>query len=85
MIDSILDLSKIEAGQFELELAGMDPVPVLEEVAALTAGLIQDRPIRFAFAPPAWRAAVLGDPARFKQVVTNLVGNAIKFTESGPR
>jgi signal transduction histidine kinase len=83
MIDSILDLSKIEAGRFELELSGMDPVPVLEEVAALTAGLIRDRPIRFAFTPPAWRARVLGDPVRFKQVVTNLLGNAIKFTERG--
>ena len=83
MIDSILDLSKIEAGRFELELSEMDPVPVLEEVAALTAGLIRDRPIRFSFTPPAWRARVLGDPVRFRQVVTNLLGNAIKFTEQG--
>jgi signal transduction histidine kinase len=83
MIDSILDLSKIEAGKFELELSGMDPVPVLEEVAALTAGLIVDRPIRFAFTPPPWTVRVLGDPVRFKQVITNLLGNAIKFTEAG--
>ena len=83
MIDSILDLSKIEAGKFELELTGMDPVPLLEEVAALTAGLILDRPIRFAFKPPPWSARVQGDPLRFKQVITNLLGNAIKFTEEG--
>jgi len=83
MIDSVLDLSKIEAGRFELELAGMDPMPLLAEVAALTAGLILDRPIRFAFAPPPWSARVLGDPVRFKQVITNLLGNAIKFTEAG--
>jgi len=83
MIDSILDLSKIEAGKFELELAGMDPVPVLEEVGALAAGLIMDRPIRFRFDPPAGTLRVLGDPVRFKQVITNLVGNAIKFTEAG--
>jgi len=83
MIDSILDLSKIEAGRFELELSAMDPMPVLEEVAALTAGLIQGRPISFAYAPPAWSARVLGDPLRFKQVITNLLGNAIKFTENG--
>ncbi|MDR3670668.1 MAG: ATP-binding protein [Holophaga sp.] len=83
MIDSILDLSKIEAGKFELELSAMDPVPVLEEVAALSAGLILERPISFAFTPPAWSARVLGDPVRFKQVITNLVGNAIKFTENG--
>jgi signal transduction histidine kinase len=83
MIDSILDLSKIEAGKFELELTGMDPVPVLEEVGALTAGLILDRPIRFAFSAPPWSMRVLGDPVRFKQVITNLLGNAIKFTEAG--
>jgi signal transduction histidine kinase len=83
MIDSILDLSKIEAGRFELELSTMDPVPVLDEVAALTAGLILDRPIRFTYEAPPWSARVLGDPVRFKQVITNLLGNAIKFTEAG--
>jgi signal transduction histidine kinase len=83
MIDSILDLSKIEAGRFTLDLEAMDPLPVLEDVAALTAGLIQGRPIRFVFEPPRWRVQVLGDPLRFKQVVTNLLGNAIKFTEAG--
>jgi len=83
MIDSILDLSKIEAGRFELELDAMDPRPVLEEVGALAAGLILDRPIRFRFSPPEADVRILGDPVRFKQVITNLVGNAIKFTEAG--
>ena len=83
MINSILDLSKIEVGKFEVELVEMDPLPLLEEVRALTGGLILDRPIRFTFEPPAWKARVMGDPMRFKQVITNLVGNAIKFTERG--
>jgi len=83
MIDSILDLSKIEAGKFELELTLMDPVPALEQVRALAAGLILDRPIRFTFEPPPGTMRVLGDPVRFKQVITNLLGNAIKFTEAG--
>ncbi len=83
MIDSILDLSKIEAGRFELELAPMDPFPVLDEVAALAGGLIGGRPIRFTLETKGRQGRILGDVTRFKQVITNLVGNAIKFTEQG--
>ncbi|HLO68594.1 MAG TPA: ATP-binding protein [Holophaga sp.] len=82
MIDSILDLSKFEAGRFQLELAPMDPFPVLEEVAALAGGLIGSRPIRFELQREG-AGLVHGDAIRFKQVITNLVGNAIKFTEQG--
>jgi signal transduction histidine kinase len=83
MIDSILDLSKIEAGKFELEHQEMDPLPVLEYVRSLATALILDRPIRFTYSPPSWRVTINGDPQRFKQVLTNLVGNAVKFTERG--
>jgi signal transduction histidine kinase/HAMP domain-containing protein len=83
MIDSVLDLSKMEAGGFELELEPMDPFPVLDDVAALAAGLIGDRPIRFSLDVPVRQGRILGDMTRFKQVITNLVGNAIKFTEQG--
>jgi signal transduction histidine kinase len=83
MIDSILDLSKIEAGNFELELMEVDPLQVLEEVRVLAVGLILDRSIQFIYEPPPWPVKVLGDPVRLKQVFTNLVGNAIKFTERG--
>jgi len=83
MIDSILDLSKMEAGKFEIELAEVDPVAVVEEVRSLAAGLILERPVAFLFEPPAFHARVLGDAVRLKQVITNLVGNAIKFTEQG--
>jgi signal transduction histidine kinase len=83
MIDSILDLSKLEVGKFEVDLEPMDPLRVLEEVRALAAGLILDRPIRFRYQVPAWKAQVMGDPLRLRQVITNLVGNAIKFTQAG--
>ena len=83
LIDTILDLSKIEAGKLELELEEMDPVPLLDEVKAMAAGLIQRRPINLFYDRPEGVLRVMGDRARLRQVFTNLVGNAIKFTESG--
>lgn len=82
-IDSILDLSKIEAGKMELDLEEVNPLALMEEVLALAVGLVRKKPITLTFKRPAWPAKVLGDSARLKQVMTNLVGNAIKFTEEG--
>ena len=83
LIDSILDLSKIEAGKMELELEEVDPVSLLDEVKAMAAGLIQDRPIHLDYQRPEGAIRVMGDRDRLRQVFTNLVGNAIKFTEQG--
>jgi len=83
LIDSILDLSKIEAGKMELDLEEIDPLRLLDEVKAMAAGLIQGRPITLAYQRPEARIRVMGDPDRLRQVFTNLVGNAIKFTTSG--
>jgi signal transduction histidine kinase/HAMP domain-containing protein len=83
MIDSILDLSKIEAGKIEIDMQGIDPLQIIDDVKSLATGLILDRPIRFTFEMPSWRVKVSGDPLRLKQVFTNLIGNAIKFTEQG--
>ncbi|MFN8009929.1 MAG: ATP-binding protein [Holophagaceae bacterium] len=83
LIDSILDLSKIEAGRMELELQEVDPIGILEEVRAMGAGLLAQRPIELRYEPPPFRAMVMGDPNRLRQVFVNLLGNAIKFTETG--
>ena len=83
LIDSILDLSKIEAGKMELELEEVDPVQLLDEVKAMSAGLIKGRPIDLHYLRPAGTIRVMGDRDRLRQVFTNLAGNAIKFTESG--
>ena len=83
LIDSILDLSKIEAGKMDLELEEVDPVPLLDEVAAMAEGLIKGRPIHLVYNRPAGDLRVMGDRDRLRQVFTNLAGNAIKFTEAG--
>ena len=83
LIDQILDLSKIEAGKMEMELQEMDPLSVLDGVWGMAQGLVKDRPIRLAYDRPEGPLRVLGDPERLRQVFNNLVGNAVKFTESG--
>jgi signal transduction histidine kinase len=83
LIDSILDLSKIEAGKMELELEEVDPMQLLDEVMAMSAGLVKGRPIDLLYRRPEGKVRVLGDQGRLRQVFTNLAGNAIKFTESG--
>ncbi len=83
LIDSILDLSKIEAGKMELDLEEVDPVRLLDEVMAMSAGLVKGRPINLVYHRPEENLRVMGDWGRLRQVFTNLAGNAIKFTEAG--
>ncbi|MBI3487508.1 MAG: HAMP domain-containing protein [Acidobacteria bacterium] len=83
LIDSILDLSKIEAGKMEMELEEVDPVELLDEVRAMSAGLIKGRAIDLQYVRPDEAVRVMGDRDRLRQVFTNLAGNAIKFTEAG--
>jgi len=83
MVETILDLSKMQAGKFELELKKIDPIPVLEEVRSVALGLILDRPIKLIYDAPSWEALIEGDTVRLKQILVNLVGNSIKFTEEG--
>jgi signal transduction histidine kinase len=83
LIDSILDLSKIQAGKMELELEHLDPLPILDEVMSLAQGLVGNRPVQLRYQRPERLVLVKADPARLRQVFTNLVGNALKFTEGG--
>jgi signal transduction histidine kinase len=83
LIDSILDLSKIEAGKMDMELEEIDPIQLLDEVKAMSAGLIKGRPIELEYQRPEGEIRVMGDRDRLRQVFINLAGNAVKFTESG--
>ncbi|MFN3324518.1 MAG: response regulator [Bryobacteraceae bacterium] len=84
IINDILDFSKIEAGKVELEEIPFDLENTIEEVSSLLALRAQDRGLELnCFVHPDVPRQVLGDPARLRQVLMNLVGNAVKFTERG--
>ena len=84
LLADILDLSKVEAGKMELFTERFDPAEVIENVRATfrlqaaAKGLTLDARVH-----PSVKGEVLGDPVRLRQVLFNLVGNALKFTEKG--
>ncbi|MBS0602304.1 MAG: response regulator, partial [Proteobacteria bacterium] len=84
LLNDVLDFSKLEAGKLLLESIDFEPLRVLDEVAELLAGAAHARGLRFELTPAAGLPArVHGDPTRLRQVLVNLLGNAIKFTEHG--
>lgn len=84
IINNILDFSKIEAGRLELEEIDFDLTETIEECVELFAERAHSKSLELACEIPRdVPSAVRGDPMRLRQVLTNLVGNAIKFTESG--
>ena len=84
LINDILDYSKIEAGKLELEITDFDLRYALESVAAPFASRAESKALELiAGVHPEVPAFVRGDPGRLQQILMNLVGNAIKFTESG--
>ncbi len=84
LIDNVLDLSKIEAGQLSLEQLDFDPAETLRQVVRLLALPAREKGIelRLDIAPSA-HGRLVGDAARLRQVLLNLVGNGIKFTPEG--
>ena len=84
IINDVLDFSKIEAGKLELERSDFELRDVIEDVADLFATQAQAKRLEVTtMASPEVPPAVSGDPGRVRQVLTNLVGNAIKFTSAG--
>src|SRR5690606_35944503 len=84
IINDVLDFSKMEAGKYTLQEVPFDPSLVLQEVAELLSGRAYEKELELVY-----RRAndvpgiVIGDPDRFRQILNNLIGNAIKFSDRG--
>jgi len=84
IINDILDYSKIEAGKFDLEIVGFKLRDVLGDALRILAQRAHDKNLELAcHIEPKVPDGLVGDPLRLRQVIVNLVGNAIKFTDSG--
>jgi signal transduction histidine kinase/CheY-like chemotaxis protein/HPt (histidine-containing phosphotransfer) domain-containing protein len=84
IVDDILDYSKLEANKLELEITGFNLREVLDGVLQLMQRPADNKNIRLNLQlDPAVRLPVRGDPVRMRQVLSNLIGNAVKFTERG--
>ena len=85
LINEILDLAKIESGRMELELLTVDVIDLAHEALALVEGQIHAREpdVEVRVESPKKMDDIETDPAKLKQILVNLVGNALKFTESG--
>ncbi|MEQ8766724.1 MAG: response regulator [Planctomycetota bacterium] len=84
IINDILDFSKIEAGKLDLESLEVDLRALVDDVIDLVAEKAHAKSIRISgFVDASVPSFVLGDPVRLTQILTNLVGNAVKFTSEG--
>ena len=84
LINDILDFSKIEAGKLELERMAFNLPDFLGETLKIMAAKAHEKGLELAYrVSPKIPRHVMGDPTRLRQVILNLVGNAIKFTEQG--
>jgi signal transduction histidine kinase/CheY-like chemotaxis protein len=84
IINNLLDLSKIEAGKLELETTPFNLRACIEEIMDLNAGKASEKRIELAyFMPPSVPEVIVGDVTRLRQILVNLLHNAIKFTDQG--
>ena len=84
VVNDILDFSKIEAGQVEIERIPFSPATLVDNVASMLAALAEHKGVVLERSiDPALPSVLVGDEVRLKQIVLNLVNNAIKFTNQG--
>ncbi|GAB4828610.1 Hexokinase-3 [Ancistrocladus abbreviatus] len=84
LINEVLDQAKIESGKLELEAVTFDLRAILDDVLSLFSGKSQEKGVELAaYISDHVPEMLIGDPGRFRQIITNLMGNSIKFTEKG--
>ncbi|KAJ1382071.1 Signal transduction response regulator, receiver domain [Sesbania bispinosa] len=84
IINEVLDLAKIEAGKLELEAVLFDIRAILDDVLSLFFEKSQGKGVELAvYVSDQVPQQLIGDPGRFRQIITNLMGNSIKFTDKG--
>lgn len=84
IVNDLLDLSKAQAGKLTVETTPVDLLEALEESAMLFAAAAQEKGVELIIDPPPRTSApLLGDPLRLRQILMNLIGNALKFTATG--
>ena len=83
LIDQVLDLSKVEAGEMKLQVAATDLGRLVGETVDQLKGNVGDRPITLSAEIPEGLVPLEADADKLKQVLINLLGNALKFTERG--
>ncbi|MDA7946774.1 MAG: ATP-binding protein [Hyphomicrobiaceae bacterium] len=84
IINDILDFSKIESGKMELEQIGLDPADIVDDVLNLFWDKASTNGLDLAgYVAPDVPSSMLGDPVRLNQILSNLVNNALKFTQDG--
>ena len=84
IVNNILEYSKIEAGKIKFETIEMDLINILQNIVYSSKTAVEEKNIEIKLIlPPILFPKVNGDPTRFVQVINNLVGNAIKFTQTG--
>lgn len=83
LIEQLLDLTRMEAGRLELAVEPVDLTTILEQVQQDVAPMIAEKGLRLMVDLPAGLPRIQCDPSRLRQILLNLVGNAVKFTEAG--
>lgn len=86
LLDDLLDLQRIEAGRLELAIVPFDPRRLFADIVTLMEPLAAIHALRLSLdVAPELPLSLAGDPVRIRQVVTNLIGNALKFSDTGGR